>query len=135
MHRRWVTSIGKRTIGRRLRKGLLGRAAPGMEIEDISFDLEDIVLKLIGWVIKLVVLVLVVPIVLVVVWLIGLFELIGRLVLRRPWVIDGYARDGSQVRWREKGLRQARVRRDGIRAALAAGAAPQGGDIVSLPGR
>ena len=104
-----------------------------MELEDVSFDLEDILFKLIWWVVKIVLILLVVPVVLVVVGLVGLVELIVRLVLRRPWSIDGFARDGSIVRWQEPGMRRARVRRDAIREALAAGAAPRGGDIRSLP--
>lgn len=104
-----------------------------MELDDISFDLEDIIFKLIWWVIKIVLILLVVPIVLVVVWLVGLVELLIRLVARRPWSIDGFAKDGSIVRWKEPGMRAARERRDAIRTSLAAGAATQGGDIRALP--
>ncbi|HEX7134454.1 MAG TPA: hypothetical protein VF228_17910 [Iamia sp.] len=130
-----MTSLGRETVGRRMRRRILGAAAPGMEVDSISFDLEDIVLWLLGWMLKIVLILLVVPVVLVVVLLVGLVELLGRLVLRRPWSIDAFGRDGSHVRWPESGMRRARVRRDEIRVALAAGAAPQGGDVRSGPDR
>ena len=129
MHRRWVTCLGRETVGRRLRRLILGSAAPGMDLDDISFDLDDIVLKLLGWVVKIVLIVLVVPIVLVVVWLIGLVEALGRLVLRKQWLVDAFGRDGTQLRWRQPGPIRARVGRDTIRTALASGSVPPGAEV------
>jgi hypothetical protein len=133
VHRRWVTSLGRETVNRRLRKRILGAAAPGMELDDISFDLEDIVLKLLGWVIKIVVILVVVPIVYVVVWLVALVELLARLILRRPWWVDAFGRDGTQLRWRQPGPIAARRGRDNIREALAHGTVLDGAEVRSGP--
>jgi len=133
VHRRWVTSLGRQTIGRRLRRRILGSLAPG-EIDDLSFDFEDLIFGGIKWIVKIVLILVIVPVVLVFVWLVGLVETIGRVVLRRPWAVDGFGRDGTQVRWRAPSLLRAKDRRDEIRVALATGAAPQGGDIKSGPG-
>ncbi|HMJ77464.1 MAG TPA: hypothetical protein VK507_15905 [Iamia sp.] len=85
MHRRWVTSSGRQTVGRRLRRRILGSAAPGFEIDDLdlSFDFEDILFGSIKWIVKIVLILLIVPVVLVVVLLVGLVETIVRVGLRR----------------------------------------------------
>ena len=133
VHRRWVTSLGRQTVGRRLRRRILGSLAPG-EIEDISFDFEDLFLIAITWTVKIVLILLIVPVVLVVVLLVGLVETIGRVVLRRPWAVDGFGRDGTQRPLAGAQPPSAKDRRDEIRVALAAGGTPQGGDIKSGPG-
>lgn len=133
VHRRWVASLGRETIGRRMRRRILGAAAPGMDIDEISFDLEDIVLKLLGWVIKIILILLVVPIVLVVVLLVGLVEVPVRLIARRPWYVDAYGRDGSQLRWRQPGPIAARRGRDNIREALARGTVLEGAEVRAGP--
>jgi hypothetical protein len=117
-----------------MRKRILGAAAPGMDVDEISFDLEDIVLKLIGWVIKVVLILLVVPIVLVVVLIVGLFELLARLIFRRPWWVDAFGRDGSQLRWRQPGPIAARRGRDNIREALERGVVLDGAEVRAGPG-
>jgi hypothetical protein len=133
VHRRWVTSLGRETVGRRLRRRILGSAAPGMDVDSISFDLEDIVLGILGWVLKVVLILVVVPIVLVVVLLVGLVEALGRLVLRRPWSVDAFGRDGTQIRWKQPGPIRARTGRDHIRSALAAATVPPGGEVRAGP--
>lgn len=129
VHRRWVSSLGRETIGRRIRRRVLGAAAPGMDPTEMSFSLDDIVLSLIGWVIKIVLVVLVVPIVLVFVWVWGLFEVLVRLIARRPWFVDAYGRDDTQLRWKQPGPIAARRGRDNIREALARGQVLDGAEV------
>jgi len=131
VHRRWVTSLGRETVGRRLRRRILGSAAPGVEVDDISFDLEDVVFGIVRWLVKIVLIVLVVPVVLVVVLLVGLVEALGRLLLRRQWAVDAFGRDETILRWRQPGPIRARTGRDHIRAALAAGTVPPGAEVRS----
>lgn len=129
VHRRWVTTLGRETVGRRMRRRILGSAAPGVGVDDVSFDLEDLVLKLLGWVVKIVLILLVVPVVLAVVLVVGLVEALFRLVLRRPWSVDAFGGDDTILRWHQPGPIRARVGRDNIRTALAAGRVPAGGEV------
>ena len=127
VHRRWVTTLGRQTAGRRIRRVVLGQAAPGMELDDLPSDLEDLVLSVLGWLLKIVFILVVVPVYLVFVWTWGLFEVLGRVLLRRPWRVDAFGRDATQLRWKANGFTAAGQLRDGLRTSLPQGHAP--GDV------
>lgn len=135
VHRRWVTTLGRQTVGRRIRRVALGRAAPGIEIEDVSFDLDDILIGLLKWLFRIVFILLVVPIYLVFVWVWGLFEVLGRVVLRRPWRVEAFGRDRTQLRWQARGFGAAGALRDQLRASLPEGTAPADVEVVAPPDR
>jgi hypothetical protein len=98
-------------------------------------DLDGIIVALIAIVLLVLFVVFVLPLLVVAVEiLLGvvvlLLGLVAKVVFRRPWAIDAFARDGTHLRWKEVGWRTTTARMEEITAALSHGVIPPGVELV-----
>lgn len=138
VRRLWAPRLQQERLWTRLRRrmGRTGRAAAdGLSVPDIGFlDLFDDAFAVIGLFIAAVIVVVVlvfvvVPLLvalldLVVVVLISLVGVAGRVMFRRPWVVEAVDGVGRRYTWRIVGRRESRAAVDAIAAAFAHGHTP-----------
>jgi hypothetical protein len=138
VRRLWAPRLQQERLWTRLRRrmGRTGRAAGELtSTPDIGFlDLFDDAFAVIGLVIAAVIVVVVlafvvVPLVvtlldLLVVVLISLVGLVGRVMFRRPWVVEAVDSDGHRYTWRIVGRQASRAAVGAIAGAFAHGQEP-----------
>jgi hypothetical protein len=138
VRRLWAPRLQQERLWTRLRRrmGRTGRAAGDLAgTPDIGFlDLFDDAFAVIGLVIAAVVVVVVLAFVVVpllvalldllVVVVVSLLGLAGRVMFRRPWVVEAVASDGHRCTWRIVGRQESRAAVDAIAAAFAHGHTP-----------
>jgi hypothetical protein len=139
VRRLWAPRLQQERLWTRLRRrmGRTGRAAAdGLSgAPDIGFlDLFDDAFAVIGLVIAAVIVVVVLAFVVVpllvalldllVVVVVSLAGLAGRVMFRRPWVVEAADSNGHRYTWRIVGRRESRAAVDAIAAAFAHGHTP-----------
>ena len=149
VRRLWAPRLQQERLWTRVRRrmGRSGRVAGELtSTPDIGFlDLFDDVFAVIGLVIAAVIVVVVLAFVvmplvvalldLLVVVLISLVGVAGRMMFRRPWVVEAVDSDGHRYTWRIVGGRESRAAVDAIAGAFAHGhePPPAAGAIPGLP--
>jgi hypothetical protein len=136
VHRRWVTRLGRENFGRRAGRRFR-RSGDNLDVADAGCfpDLDGILFAIVALILFVLFVIFVLPLLLVAVEiLIGavvlLLGLVAKIVLRRPWAIDAFARDGTHLRWKEVGWRATTARVEEITAALSHGVLPPGVELV-----
>ncbi|HEX7132324.1 MAG TPA: hypothetical protein VF228_07090 [Iamia sp.] len=136
VHRRWVTRLGRENVGRRFGRRL--RNAPDhLDVADggCFSGIDDLIVGIVFVVVVILLIVFVAPLVIFAVELLLLFValilgLVARIVFRRPWAVDAFARDGTHLRWKAVGWRATTARVDEVTAALSHGVIPPGAELL-----
>lgn len=137
VRRRWEPRLGEDSLWSRFRKRVAHntrwvRKNNPIEVLDAGcLDLEGLVLGFAILLLLVVAFLFVVPILIalvdvLVLVIIGALGTLGRVVFRRPWMVEARASDGTVHRWHAVGWRAGRQLRREVADSLAAGVVPPG---------
>ena len=141
VRRRWAPRLGAETLWARFRRRLRSAfrktadLGDGLDAAEGCLAFEDVVVVVGLVVVVLLAVFFVIPLlvalvdVLVLLVIAGL-GVVGRIVFRRPWVVEARSSGGGVLRWRVVGWRASREFRGRAAESLGAGVVPAGAETI-----